>query len=175
MDEATAASVMRAAGLVPLEPYVVAAAPWRCRCTKCGKVVAPSYANVRKGGGCVGCALRGIDPDEPAIVYLTLNEKLRVLKVGIGAASGRRLDAHSRRGWTSLGSWTVSTGRAAHFVEKEVIRWWRNDLGAPTAVPKEAMPQSGYTETAALVYVDENETLDRIRQLIRVFDSQVGP
>jgi len=51
-----AAEVMRAVGLEPLEPYRNSSSPWRCRCVRCGKEVAPKYSSIRRGGGCRSCA-----------------------------------------------------------------------------------------------------------------------
>jgi hypothetical protein len=51
-----AIATMRAAGLEPLEPYVRAINPWRCRCLVCGSEVSPSYNAVQQGKGCRVCA-----------------------------------------------------------------------------------------------------------------------
>src|SRR5262245_22816509 len=58
LDPHEARSVMEAAGLVPLEPYRNALAPWQCRCTRCKKVVTPTYNAVQQGKGCRSCAVR---------------------------------------------------------------------------------------------------------------------
>lgn len=47
---------MKAAGLEPLVPYPGSAAPWLCRCTRCGDEVSPQYSGIRNGqGGCRVC------------------------------------------------------------------------------------------------------------------------
>ncbi len=51
-----AEAVMRAAGLMPLEPYPGAGRPWPCRCDRCGQEIRPRYAAVSKGAGCRYCA-----------------------------------------------------------------------------------------------------------------------
>jgi hypothetical protein len=70
-DAVEAAAKMEAAGLEPLETYPGALSPWKCRCTKCGREVAPTYHTIHRGkGGCwmCGVALRAsmqmLDPDE---------------------------------------------------------------------------------------------------------------
>lgn len=57
LDHDRAAEVMRAAGLMPLDPYPASGEPWRCLCLTCGTEVFPAYANVNSGqGGCHRCA-----------------------------------------------------------------------------------------------------------------------
>ena len=57
LDPEAAAGTMRDAGLEPLETYPGAGAPWRCRCTSCGREVTPRYDDVRGGHrGCKWCA-----------------------------------------------------------------------------------------------------------------------
>lgn len=66
----TAADVMRRAGVQPNEPYPGSASPWRCRCTRCGRDVSPSYKGVRQGqGACVYCARVAIDPAD-AVAFM---------------------------------------------------------------------------------------------------------
>jgi hypothetical protein len=43
LDPEAAASVMRAAGLEPLEPYPGSDRHWRCRHAACGREVTPTY------------------------------------------------------------------------------------------------------------------------------------
>lgn len=48
--------------LVPLEPYTKNTKPRKCRCSRCGNEVSPSYSNLQKGsGGCAICAGRRVD------------------------------------------------------------------------------------------------------------------
>ncbi|MFH8395765.1 hypothetical protein [Streptomyces sp. NPDC018036] len=60
-DAETAAAVMRAAGLEPLEPYPGTAFPWKSRCTKCGAIVSPRLGSLTgrsRRPGCKRCADR---------------------------------------------------------------------------------------------------------------------
>jgi len=52
-----AATLMRAAGLEPVEPFPGVDRPWRCRHLRCGREVQPTYTNTKRGqGGCLVCA-----------------------------------------------------------------------------------------------------------------------
>ncbi|WP_328787431.1 hypothetical protein [Streptomyces sp. NBC_00273] len=57
IDPDTAAAIMRAAGLEPLEPYPGSSAAWNCRCLKSAHMVAPTFGSVRSGvtSGCRRC------------------------------------------------------------------------------------------------------------------------
>ena len=46
---------MRAAGAEPLEPYVNADAPWRCRCLTCGEVITPRLSSMSRQNPCRAC------------------------------------------------------------------------------------------------------------------------
>lgn len=51
-------AVMLEAGLEPIEAYPGVDHAWRCRHLPCGKLVAPTYSNVKRGqGGCQSCGL----------------------------------------------------------------------------------------------------------------------
>lgn len=155
------------AGLEPLDEYVRASDGWRCRCVECGSIVSPSYNNVRQArAGCIKCAGRGIDPASPAVLYLMTNASYAAVKIGIAAPSRTRIAEHEHRGWTMHSEWRVTTGRLAFDTERAILRWWRDDLGAPIAMTAEQMPQAGWTETASLVFVDPAETAVNVSRLI---------
>lgn len=169
-DEAVT-KFMRDAGYEPIEPYRKSNAPWRCIHIKCGNVVTPSYATIQQGnGGCRACAENGIDYTAPAILYLLISEYNFSLKVGITSTNSvtDRIAQHLRRGWDVVATWTVRDGFLAEDVEQALIRFWRHDRGAPASVPKEAMPQGGYTETASLLHVDIDESSMIIESMLGV-------
>jgi len=56
--------VARAAGFEPLEPYKGRHFAWKCRCMKCGEIIAPHYAGIVTGGGCRFCSGLVVDPIE---------------------------------------------------------------------------------------------------------------
>ena len=60
-----AEQIMRDHQLEPLEPYLHSKAPWRCRCMKCGKEVAPRLNTVStRGAGCAYCAGNRVDESD---------------------------------------------------------------------------------------------------------------
>jgi len=167
VPESDARAVMEAAGLLPLDPYTAAIARWRCKCLQCGREVVPSYHNVRKGQlGCLYCANRGIAPDAEALVYLVVHEPYDAVKVGIAAAGSKRVLTHESERWETSRIWDGVTGDEARQIEREVLRWWRIDLQLPHGVPKDMMPQYGYTETAPLHMLDLDATIARIDGLV---------
>jgi hypothetical protein len=173
VDADFAASVMRAANLDPIKPYPGSAVPWPCRCLTCGADVTPRYAGVRAGqGGCRSCATYGFDPDAPAFVYLIACQRLGALKIGVSNRAENRLREHLRLGWTICESdgqaclWPMSAGRDAERIEREILAWWRDDLGAFPCLASADMPQRGASETAALHAVDADATAIRVSQLV---------
>lgn len=67
IPEEEAKTVMRAAGLEPLEPYPGANKAWRCCCEKCGKEISPRLNSLRSmgQGGCRYCG--GTAPVDPVV------------------------------------------------------------------------------------------------------------
>jgi len=176
LDEDIAAEVMVAAALEPLEPYPGGAGlPWRCRCTICERVVTPRYSDVARGqGGCKYCTPRGLDYTAPGIVYLMHHPDLFCLKVGVSTTAAKqiRVDAHGKTGWVIIRTWDTPTGDDAERIEQQVLAWWRNELGAPAALTKAEMPKGGWSETAALIHVDVDDTILRINWLVSQLDGE---
>lgn len=57
LDSSNAEEVMKAANLIPLEPYKSLNAKWKSKCATCGSLVAPRFGHIRNGfGGCRKCA-----------------------------------------------------------------------------------------------------------------------
>lgn len=48
--------VARELGFEPLEPYVSRHKPWKCKCTKCNRIVSPHFGRLAIGGGCKFCS-----------------------------------------------------------------------------------------------------------------------
>ena len=151
-------SVMRAAGLTPLEPYVNSTTRWRCRCERCLRIVEPTYGNVHAGQlGCVHCGRSVPDPTAPGIIYLVAHKEWFAFKIGVTSSLARtdRFAAHLRYGWECVQQWQTPNMGTATLVESRILRWWRKELGAPAAVPTSLMPQAGASETVSMLWVDE--------------------
>ena len=146
-DGDEAADFMRSRGLEPLVAYPGASVGWKCRCTKCEKIVKPTIGTIRAGGGCRYCAERGIQYDKPCDIYLITHEGLGAHKIGIGAPSGYRIRRHRQEGWELYRKRTFKTGNRARKVEQAVLEWLRIDLELPPGVRQQDMPQAGWTET----------------------------
>jgi hypothetical protein len=57
-DPADAMDLMLSSNLQPLEPYISAKEPWKCRCLGCGEIVFPLYNSIQQGqGGCTKCGI----------------------------------------------------------------------------------------------------------------------
>ncbi len=167
-NEDTAVSLMKSAGFEPLEPYTGSSKKWTCRCMNCEQVISPTLSNVKNGHGCKFCAENGFAFDAPGIVYLLEHKKFAALKIGISTkkAQNDRVRNHERNGWSHLWSWRTPTGLDAVLVEEAILKWWRIELGAPAAMKKSDMPNGGYTETAPIVHVDVDETIQRINAIL---------
>lgn len=164
VDPEEAASVMRAAGLEPLAPYIRRHAPWPCRCTKCEGTVSPTYGAVCYGGGCGNCSFGGFDSEKPALVYLITHAGYGTVKVGIMSEGSGRLLAHKRYGWQIAATVRVP-GNVAPRIEDAILVWWRTDLGLPPYLSRTEMPQGGWTETVDASGIDLAATIARIREL----------
>jgi DNA-directed RNA polymerase subunit RPC12/RpoP len=167
VDPKDAERIMREGGFIPLIPYPGADSPWRCRCKKCKKEVAPTLGTVRAGGGCRYCATKGIDLNAPAIVYLITHDQLNAHKIGIGAPSGYRLKMHKKHGWEVYKTVELSTGDEAFEVERRVLKWLRLEMGLPPAVDRAYMPQRGETETVSADDISLPDLWKKIQSAVR--------
>jgi recombinational DNA repair protein (RecF pathway) len=148
--------------LEPLEEYKGAAVPRLCRCMKCDREVSPQYNSLKSGqGGCKYCAPTGLQRAAPGILYLIKYDAYRVLKVGVSSTTSRqnRIKSHADNGWEVVKTWDVADAGLAEAVETAVLNHWRKVLGAPIAMRREDMPQGGYSETVAMLFVDQEEAI----------------
>ena len=166
--ENQAVEVMLGAGFQPLEPYVNTRHAWRSIHVACGRETSPSLTSIeRGGGGCSFCAKYGFDAASPAVLYLLHHPRLAALKVGITGTGTDRLGYMvNRRGWETLRTVTFAEGWQARQIEREVLRWWRMDRGAPIALhAAEVGRRGGWTETAHTACVSADDTLEYVRRL----------
>ena len=164
-------TIMLNAQLEPLEPYVNAQKPWKCKCLKCGKTVKPRFGGISAGiGGCRFCGPHGLDFNKPAFIYLITNEDLNAHKIGVSGKDIRtdRLKAHTKFGWKLYKRLNVDTGEVAFLIEQDVLLWLRGDLGLGVYVVKEQMPQGGYSETVDASEIDLPTIWARVEKLSKV-------
>lgn len=155
-------ALFAAKDLEPLEDYKGAAIPRLCRCMKCDLEVSPRYNSLKSGqGGCKYCSPVGLQRSAPGVVYLVKNSAYRVLKVGVTSSASRkdRVKSHVENGWEEVKTWEVAHAGLAEAVETAVLHYWRKVLEAPIAMRREDMPQGGYSETVAMLFVDEEDAV----------------
>jgi hypothetical protein len=161
-------------GLEPIEDYKGAKIGRRCICMTCNREVSPQYNSMQQGqGGCKYCAPVGLRRAEAGLLYLIKHEEFRVLKIGVSSGKARknRLKSHEKYGWYLVHSWDMVNAGLAEAIETAVLRHWRRNLGAPPAMRKEDMPQSGYSETVAMFYVAEEDAVSTVTLLIALMGS----
>lgn len=61
--EAEAIKIARSKGFEPLESFRGRHYSWKCKCMKCGEIIAPHYAGIVTGGGCRFCSGLVVDPN----------------------------------------------------------------------------------------------------------------
>ncbi len=148
--------------------------PWPCTCMTCGARVGARINTLKRGHrGCKRCAMVeggvGFDVRSPAVVYLIAHKRFDALKVGITSTNTtqQRLVVHSANGWRVLQEWPTETGQQAVFVEGEVLRWLRDELGAHPCVSCEDMPQGGWTETVSASEVSSSAISRKITNTLK--------
>jgi recombinational DNA repair protein (RecF pathway) len=71
VDPKEAFDFMISKGLEPLEPYKRADSKWKCRCTRCLKLVTPTYSTLKQGAaGCIYCSGKKVDPQDAISLFL---------------------------------------------------------------------------------------------------------
>ena len=163
--------IMLNSQLEPLEPYVNAQTPWKCKCLKCGKTVKPRFGGISAGiGGCKFCGPHGLDLNKPAFVYLITNEELNAHKIGVSGLDIQtdRLKAHKKYGWKLYKRMDVDSGETAYLIEQNVLLWIRKELKLPTYVLREHMPQGGFSETFDALEIDLPDVWAKVKEVSKV-------
>lgn len=151
--ETEAVAIMIKAQLKPLEPYTRDGDRWKCECLKCGHTVYPMLTNIKQNnGGCMYCAIKGIDFNKPAYLYLLSHLEFGALKVGVGnSQAGKKNDRIKRLmkfGWEVHRRWDFETGAEAFGYEQIILNHLRKDLGLPIYLNLDLMKKTGgHTET----------------------------
>ena len=152
--------------LYPVGEYVRSSDPFQVGCAVCNRDdLMMTFSDIQQGHGCRYCN-GGLFTMSPSFVYLVKHTQKNTLKVGIarqGATGRRRLGQHVRCGFSLVSTWEFDTGELAYNVEQEVLRHWREDLGAHFTFTSEDMPRNaGHTETASMRKVGLKRTIDYI-------------
>jgi recombinational DNA repair protein (RecF pathway) len=72
VDSKKAITLMKRAGLKPLEPYMDSKKPWKSKHLKCGRIVSPTYNSIQRGqGGCIFCAGLAVDPKDAKKLFIS--------------------------------------------------------------------------------------------------------
>ena len=138
---------------------------------KCKREVSPTYNGIQQGrGGCIFCAKVGIQYDKPAYIYLLSHQEYQSIKVGISgnAAATSRLEAHKKYGWEVFKTKDLATGIDAERLETNILNWLRTELVLGVHLPKEFMPQGGWTETVDASEIDLPTIWAKVEELSRV-------
>ena len=154
-----------AVGIRWLEPVASGKTKTRAECTECGNRWKKTPSEVSVGTGCPACATNGFDPTRPSLVYLLVYAPTSLMKVGIAARDGVRLDVHRGRGWEVFATWDQPDGYAALRIERAVLNWWE-DRGAPFASREEVPGEKGWTEVVHIGRVDVPDTANFIDDLV---------
>ena len=100
------------------------------------------------------------------MLYLVKSKDFQALKVGVTSTAAKvdRLKRHAKFGWLEVKQWSVENGATAEAIETLVLSIWRKDLGVPPAVLPGDMPQNGFSETVALLYVSVEDAVAHIEK-----------
>lgn len=174
LTEAEAIQNMIDADLRPDGPYPGIHIQWPCTCLKCGLPVdpGPRLHDIRNGGqgGCTNCADTSFKQNDPAYVYIVLNEAAGFLKWGKANDVANRRREHARQGFRHVaGCWAFDKGVQASAMESALGRAIRA-LGARTRIEKKLMPYKGYTETASLEDISLDEAVACANHLSNRFE-----
>jgi hypothetical protein len=112
----------------------------------------------------IAALVRQLEADAPALVYLVIHTALGAAKIGVTDAAGSRIAQHRRAGWQLLAAFQVSAEMACD-IEDDVLRCWRHELGLPSYLRRDQMPQGGWTETVAAGRVDLAATVAHVCEL----------
>ena len=165
-----ALEVAKLANLQPLEPYKNASTQWKCKCLKCGEVVTPIYANLRRGhGGCLYCQTSAFKSDKPAYLYFIHNKHMHSYKIGVGNYDSvhDRLNSFIKVGWHLLGLHSFEQGKDALKIEKAVFKWIRKELNIPVFLTNEQFSHGGSSETFSDDSVSVLEVNNKLGQLVK--------
>jgi hypothetical protein len=162
--------VMRAAGYLPLEPYVSSKVKWKSKHIKCGSIVAPKLNTITTGtGGCRNCSVIGFEVNKAGYLYFIYHPELLSFKVGISNDDSKpnRIKVHGKSGWEVVRIFNFESGWEAMRLETEFFNWLRRERKISPHLSKYEMSQGGWYETFAEDEITQFEVLKEIKKLIR--------
>jgi formylmethanofuran dehydrogenase subunit E/predicted GIY-YIG superfamily endonuclease len=160
------------ANLEPLEPYVNATHPWKCKCLKCGETVTPMYANIRRGhGGCIFCQVAAFKHNKPAYLYFIHHKEHAAYKIGIGneGTTNDRIESHKKSGWKLIVKHGFEKGSQAIKVEKKLLQWIRTEKQLSIYLTNKEFKHGGASETFGDDSITELEVRNKISEVIKEF------
>ncbi len=159
-------------GLKPLVPFPGSARKWKSKCLSCKREVTPTYGSIRSGqGGCRFCASWGIDYGASGYLYLMTNQELSAHKIGIGNIARKgmsRISQHEKNGWKLFKQLDFEFTDDAYFLEQNLLKWLREDLGLSVYLSESEMPQGGYSETVDASEIELVTIWAKVNELSRV-------
>lgn len=174
-EECEAIAIMVDHGLRPIDAYPGRNKPWRSTCMACGARVSPRLGIVmRRDSGCRVCSGKRFDPSQEGYIYLAYHPGWDTLKVGITNNRQSRLDEHVKNGWEVIHV-QADDGWIVEAAEREVLRWFRKEVGLPSYLDRESMPQGGWTETISAESLDPRSAIERIKGAIATAKSRHLP
>ena len=161
---------MKEARLEPLESYINAVHPWKCKCLKCGETVTPMYANLRRGhGGCIFCQIAAFKHNKPAYLYLIHHREYAAYKIGIGndGTTNDRIESHKKSGWELITKYSFEKGSQAIAVEKRILKWIRTEKKLSVYLTNKDFKHGGASETFGEDSITALEIMNKIDVLIK--------
>lgn len=127
----------------------------------------PSNRISTKHAACRKCShFGGFVNDAPGTLYFIENKTLKAYKIGITNKSSDRLKLFQKNGWTIVHTYHSQNGKEIRTLEKNILKWVRNELLLPQYLTKSEMGfMEGCTETFS-AGTDENKIISKISELI---------
>jgi len=145
---------------------------WRCEEGHSWKAVSISRFN---GRGCPTCAEYGFKPELPAIFYFIENISLSARKIGITNVerNNTRLGGFAKQGWQEVLIIEHKDGSLIQSIEKEVLKWIREDKGLPIYLTaKEMGRQGGWTETFSSEGVSRSAVVKKVQSIAKSLNAK---
>lgn len=145
---------------------------WKCEGGHSWKAVSNSRFY---GRGCPTCAEYGFKPELPAIFYFIENTSLSARKIGITNVGRKntRLGGFAKQGWQEVLIIEHKDGFLIQAIEKEVLKWIREDQRLPIHLTaKEMGRQGGWTETFSSEGVSRSVVVRKVNSITKLLEAR---